>query len=181
MSEALNPIGMAIEFGGGLMGGIEANRAARAQARVDEENARRTVLQGEHDAQQTRRDEALASAAMLVAGGGNGLMLEGGSLAGLIAQNALQREYEILNIRTLAVDQANELHGRAAESRSAGRAALVQSAFGAIGGAVKDVSAMRDQRRIDAQLRHERQQQLGGGTSLVPRRAPPMRVTGPPL
>lgn len=169
---AAAPVALAMAAAGQLLGGIEANRAGKVGAAVDTENARRSILQGEQESMQTRRDERAQSGEMIAAMGGSGIELGSGSSADLLAQSAYQRELEVLNIRTRRSSEANNLLQSAADRKAAGRAALVQGVFGAASTALKGVSDMRAKRTAADQASKERAVILGGGT--VPR----MSVSG---
>lgn len=171
---AAGPIALAMSVAGKVMGGIEENNAYRAQARVDEENARIGLLEGEQGALQTRKDERQQAGDMIAAMGGSGIALGSGSAADVIAESAYQRELEILNIRTRATHQANNLSQSAEDKRKAGKAALVRSLFSAASTALSGVSDMKKQSALSNQADWERRQTMGGGTQSVPA----MRVQG---
>ena len=138
-----------------IIGGIEANRAAKGQARVDTENARLSILDGEQEALQTRRDERMQTGALIAAMGGDGVQLGSGSAADVIAESAYQRELEILNLRSKATAQANNLYQSATDKRAAGKSALTSAMFGAASTALKGVSDMRAQRTMADQRQSE--------------------------
>lgn len=158
---AAGPAALGMQVASGIIQSIETNRAAKAQARVDNENARLSILDGEQEAMQTRRDERMQTGAMLAAMGGGGVQLGSGSAADVIAESAYQRELEILNLRTRATQQANNLYRSAADKRTAGRSALVGGMFGAAATALKGVSDIRAQRTASAQGARERDVVLG--------------------
>ncbi|TDN82971.1 hypothetical protein [Stakelama pacifica] len=146
MGAALPVIAIAAQAAGTIYSGIEANNGARAAAAVDQENARRTILSGEYDALQTRKDERRLSGDLIASMGAAGVDIGSGSSADIIRQNAVQRELEILNIRSRATNEANNLYQAAADKKKAGRSALIQSMFGAVSGALAGASDMRAQR-----------------------------------
>lgn len=154
--------------------GVQAKKAAYAQASVDEENARLSILDGEQQAQQTRHDERMQAGAMLAAMGGSGVQLGSGSAADVLAESAYQRELEVLHLRTHATRQANGLIQQANDARAAGRAALLNSALGAVASTLQGVSNMRNQSALAAQRAKEGDVVLGGGRAPVPK----MRVGG---
>ena len=156
---AAAPIALAMSVIGGVVDGAESNRAARSSARVDEENARRTLLLGEQESMQTRRDERRMSGDLIAALGGAGIQLGTGSAADILADSAYQREVEIYNIRSTRAQEAQNLNQRAVESRKAGRAALVSSIFGGVGKALAGVEDIRASRAATAQRERERQSQ----------------------
>ena len=159
---------MAMQITGQIIGGIEQDKAAHAQARVDDANAQRTLLAGEQQALQTRKDERRASGDMIAGMGGTGLMIGSGSAADVLAQNAYERELEILNIRTQSATNANNLYQAGADKRAAGKAALVQSIYGAASTAIAGAGQMRASRTISGANDAYRAASLGGGTQSVP-------------
>jgi hypothetical protein len=171
---AAAPIALGLQVAGKITEGIEANRAARAQARVDDENARLSILEGEQLAQRTREDERMQAGAMLAAMAGSGVQLGSGSAADVLAESAYQRELEVLNLRTRATHQARNLHQSAEDRRAAGRAAIIQGVFGAGATALQGISDLRERRTASNQRAQERRVVLGGGTAPVPK----MNVVG---
>lgn len=167
----LEPVALAMMVAGQVTEGIETNRGARAAARADEENARRSILAGEQDGLQIMREERRMTGDMIAGQAGSGLAMGSGTAVDLIAQNAYQREAEIYGIRARATGEAESLMQQAADKRSAGRAALIGSIFGAAATAIKGASDIKQGKRGTAQTQKERER-TGGGT----RRAPPMRV-----
>lgn len=143
---AAGPAALAMQASAQIIGGIEANRAAKGQARVDDENARLSILGGEQDALQTRRDERMQTGALIASMGADGVQLGSGSATDVLAENAYQRELEIYGIRTKATQQANNLYQSATDRRAAGKSALTSAMFGAAATALKGVSDMRAQR-----------------------------------
>ncbi|MFD1034155.1 hypothetical protein ACFQ15_05770 [Sphingomonas hankookensis] len=167
---AAAPVALAMAAVGSIVGGIEQNRAARAGARADTENARRTILLGEQEALQTSLDQRRNAGDMLAAMAGSGFEMGNGSFGDLLRENAYQQELEILNIRTMRAQEADGLLAQAAERRKSGRAALVGGMFGAVSNALQGASSIRSASQQRFQLRTERAAVLGG--------VPPMRVGG---
>lgn len=157
---------------GGLAQESAAQSSANAQARALDENARRTLLQGELDVTQVRRDERAATGEMLAGQGGSGLIMGEGSLADMIAQNAYHRELDVMNVRRKATGDAAALTDQAAQARSAGRQAMIGAAFGAVSGALTGVASYRRDKALGTAAAAERAAQLGGGTNLTAQRKP---------
>lgn len=153
---AAAPIALALSVAGNVMGGMEANNAARANAAVSEENARLTLLAGEQEAMQTRREERRMAGAMIAAMGGGGAEMGTGTAYDLVMESANQREMEIYGLRTKAAGEARNLMQKAADQRRAGRAALVGSLFSAASSAIGGIGDMRRQAKLDAQAGRER-------------------------
>ena len=165
---AAGPAAIAMQAAGSLMQGIEANKAARGQARVDEENARLSILDGEQQALQTSHDERMQAGLQLTDLADAGVQLGTGSAADVLAESAYQRELEILNIRTRATRQANNLYQDAADKRAAGRSALIGGMFGAAASALKGVADTRAQRTTAASIGRVNSA-VAGGSPPVPR------------
>jgi hypothetical protein len=174
MGAALPIASAAVAAGGKLIGGFAEKKAQYAAAKVDDENARLSLLSGEQDALQTQRDERMASGDMIAALGGSGIELGSGSAADVLAESAYQGEYEVLNIRTRATRQANNAYQQAADKRRAGRNAMIGGMFGAVSTALSAASDIRSSRTAAAQAGAERSAAMGGGTAAVPQ----MRVKG---
>lgn len=168
---AAAPVALAMAAVGSIVGGIEQNRAARAGARADTENARRTVLLGEQEALQTSIDQRRAAGDMLASMAGSGFEMGQGSFGDLLRESAYQQELEILNIRTTRAQEAGNLLQQASERRKAGRAALIGGMFGAVSTALQGASQIRSANRQRYQVMDERTHQLPG-------QVPPMRVGG---
>lgn len=179
MAAALPIISIAMSVAGPILGGIEKNNAAKAGAKIDEENARLGLLSGEQQALQTRRDERMQAGDMIASQAGSGIELGSGSAADVIAQSAYQRELEILNIRTGATRQANNLYQAAADKRAAGKAAIINGIFGAASKAISGASSLRASNSVSAQTDKEYSYSTGGGTQASATAVPPMRVKGP--
>lgn len=177
MAAAAPIIALGLTVGGKIFGGIEANNAARAAARVDEQNARGTLLEGEQQSLQTRKDERMQAGDMIAALGGAGTQLGTGTASDLISQSAYDRELEILNIRTRAAQQANNLFQSAKDKKAAGRGQLIQSVFSAVSSAISGASSIAGQSALRGQQATENQYMLGGGASAYST-APAMRVKG---
>jgi hypothetical protein len=177
MAAAAPIIALGLSVGGQIFGGIQANNAAREAAKVDQRNAQKTLLEGEEQGLQTRKDERMQAGEMIAALGGAGTQLGTGTASDLISQSAYDREVEILNIRTRAAQQANNLFQSAKDKQAAGRNQLIQSLFGAVSSAIGGVSNIKGQNALQGQQATENQYQLGGGaTAYSP--APAMRVKG---
>jgi hypothetical protein len=153
---------MALDIGGGLAQGAGAKAEAEAAARVDEENARRSLLAGERDVEAIMREERMVAGEAIAGMAGSGLALGSGSAADIITASALNRERDITARRTQArYDQANNLQA-AEDKRAAGRAAMTQSIFGAVSGALTGAADIRGNRIAAKTRKAERKVVLGG-------------------
>jgi len=153
---AAGPIALAMQAAGGIVNGIETNRAARAQANVDEENARLSILDGEQQALATAKDARMAAGAQLAGLAADGVALGTGTASDLLAESIYQGELEKMNIRTRATRQAANLQQQADDRRKAGRAALIGGIFGAAASAIKGVSDIRAQRTVSQAQQNSR-------------------------
>jgi hypothetical protein len=162
---ALPVIALGVQVAGQVAGGIAENKTQRAGARVDDENARLTVLTGEQEALQTRKDERSMAGDMIAAMAGGGTLLDG-SNADLIAQSAYQREMEIFNIRTQRSAEARNLQQSAKDKRRAGKNALIGAGFSAVSTALAGVSDIRANRLSSAQGARERSATLSGAIKM---------------
>lgn len=151
----------AVQVAGQLFKGISANKEARAGARVDEENARLTALQGEQEAMDTRREERGVAGDMIAAMSSGGTLLDG-SNADLLAQSVYQREVEIYNIRSKRAAEARNLMSAAKDKRRAGRNALIGAGFSAVATSLGGVSDMRRDMLMASQGERERGATLTG-------------------
>ncbi|WP_298603405.1 hypothetical protein [uncultured Sphingorhabdus sp.] len=165
---ALPIVALGMQVAGTVAGGIAENKQQRAAARVDDENARLTVLQGEQEALDTRREERSMAGDMIAAMAGSGTMLDG-SNADLITQSAYQRELEIYNIRRQRTSQARNLQQSAKDKRRAGRNALIGAGFSAVSTALGGIADIRAGRLMAAQGARERGATLTGSIKLPSR------------
>jgi len=179
MAAALPVAAIALQAGSKILGGFQQAKGPRAAAAVDEQNAQLTLLDGEQQVLQTRRDERQQAGDMIAMQGGSGIEIGSGSAGDLIAESAYQRELEILNIRTKATRQANNLYQDAADKRAAARAAILNGVFGAVASVVSSAADLRASRTLSAQSGTEDSVMLGGGAQASSAAVPPMRVKGP--
>jgi hypothetical protein len=154
---------------GGLIGGAQQQGQYRRQGAVLDENARLTELQGNLDASEaaraSRREEGEIAAALA----GMGTMGGTGSSEDIMYQTALEREYELMNIRFGAAQEAAALRTQARQARSAGKAALVNGVLGAATSAIAGVRDLKNDKQARADLERIRSAQLPGRIP-VPRR-----------
>lgn len=172
MAQAAIPL-MVVTAAGQLAGGFAQRAEANAAARVDDENARLTILEGEQNALQTRRDERSIAGDMIAAMAGSGTLLDG-SNADLLAQSAYQREVEIGNIRRQSSAEARNLQREAKAKRRAGRNALIGAGFNAVSTALGGMADIRANRLLAAQGSRERGATLSGAIKIPGRSVPAM-------
>ncbi|WP_414902461.1 hypothetical protein ACMT1E_04325 [Sphingomonas flavalba] len=118
------PVAIGLMAASALMEGIGQNSALRAQARAQDENARREELAGELDVDTIRRRERATSGEAIAALGANGVRVGTGSALDLLHQNAAAREADILNRRYNAASEADSLRRAARQSRRSAKFAL---------------------------------------------------------
>ena len=156
-----------LQIAGAVLGGLSENSAARAEARVLDENGRLALLEGEQQATQTAREERQVSGAAIAALAGNGVMVGTGSALDIIQQNAIEREVEIGNIRAQAQAENRNYRQAASDRRYAGRQALIGGIFEGVGTAVSYGMDQGTQGKLDAQADKERASQMPRRTSSI--------------
>ena len=142
MAHIAAPALLALQVAGPVIKGLSDRGAHRRDARIQEENARRDVLQGEREALNVYREERqqIGSA---IAGASGGI---GGSIGLIVQESARQAELEVERVRETAFRQAQNNKERARASRSAGTQALVGGLFNAVTSALGASSTLRTQR-----------------------------------
>lgn len=164
----------AIMAGADLLGGLLDRSALRAQARVHEENARLSLLEGEEVVARTLRDEAQVSGAAIAAMAGSGARVGTGTAVDIIEQNAIEREVEVNNVRAQAQGRARNFRQAAEDARYSGDMALIGGVMSAAGRVASFAAQTEAQNKVDAQIEAERAARLemlkvdrgGGGQSL---------------
>lgn len=122
-----------LDFTGKIVEGVEANDAARADAKVlraQARSARQQALQDEYaERRHGRQFEGYARAAAAQAGGG-----EGGTTEMLLEQNAILAELDALNIRYQGDMRARGLMAEAKSRRRDGKRALLSAGLSLLAG-----------------------------------------------
>lgn len=149
---AAGPAMAAMQVVGGIIGRDQAYRGSR----VDEENARLSLLDGEREALDVRKDARQQTGAALTGMAGSGLLLSG-SATDLLAESEYQAELDVLNTRRQAYGQARNYKQQAKDRRQAGDNALIGGIFSAVGTVLGDASQKRRDR-----LRAENADSFGG-------------------
>lgn len=155
----MGSLGSVITAGGQLYAGFSDRAQARRAARVDQENARLSLLAGEQDAMAVLREARFQQGAAS-AGIGQGL-LTGGSVATVLTDSARAAELDIERLRAAATAEADNLYRSAVERRKQGNAALIGSVIAAAGTLAGAQSSAAQQRRLDTQAQKERTVRLG--------------------
>jgi hypothetical protein len=150
----------AVQAIGSLVGGIQERSAMRREASVLDENARLTLLQGEQEIAQTRREERRLSGESIVAMAGSGGLVGTGSALDVIRQNAIEREVEVGNIRAQRQREAADYRTAAGDRRRAGDAALTRGVFEAVSTVGSAVADDGTRRKVNTQMRRERASRL---------------------
>lgn len=119
-----DPISMGLMVASSIFKGVTEHNALNADAKVDDENARRSVLDGALQGEEIRRQERAVSGEAVAAMGANGVAIGTGSALDLLRQNAVEREYDVLNKRYAAGTQADAYRAQAKQKRKAGTFAL---------------------------------------------------------
>lgn len=157
----MQAIPMALMAAGSLVGGIEEHGALKAGARADLENARLTTLQGELDAQDTRREERLAAGAGLAMAAAGGEAIGTGTIADLFEQSALNREMDIANLRVQAAGEARNLTNAAKAKRKAAKFALLKGVIGAGAAVAGGINDSKNNKALSAASARDRASQAG--------------------
>lgn len=149
-----------IQIAGAVLGGLQANSAARAEARGLDESGRLELLAGEQEAATTLREERQVSGEAIAAMAGGSTMVGTGTALDIIRQNAIEREVEIGNIRAQARARDRDYRQAAIDRRHQGRQALIGSLFDAAGKAASYAIDRGTQGKVDAQAARERESRL---------------------
>lgn len=157
---AAAPIALAVTAASQLAGGVMARNQAYKQSRVQDENARLTILAGEQDADAIRREERFKAGELIAGFGGSGLLADG-SAGDLLADSAYQAELDVLRTRQKAFGEARNYQAQAKDTRRAGRSALIGGLFSAVSTAVSAAGDMRRQNLLSKQGARERSVVLG--------------------
>jgi hypothetical protein len=118
--------------------GISQSETLHGEARALDENGRRIDTQGAYDAVSALRQSRLQEGVDITSGAASGSGLS--SLSDLLAQNAVERQLEAMNIRYAAGQRGDALRTEAAQKRADGRAALFGSIFRAGAGAIQGIA-----------------------------------------
>lgn len=144
MSGPAAGIGLGMSVASQIVGATQQAGQMRQSAAVDDENARRTLLQGALQEDTIRRRERATSGEALASQGASGLAVGTGSAFDLLYENALERERAVLNTRFSTASQADSLEATAAAKRSAASGALIGGLMGAGAKAIMGISSLRD-------------------------------------
>lgn len=145
-----------VEVLGSLLGGIGERRAARAQGRVLDENARLSLLQGEEQIAGTYRDARQVNGIAAAALAQSGAAMGSGTAADLLRANAFQAEMEAATIRYSAQAQAADLRTQAADARFRGDGALIEGVMGGLSAGLGYAVQADNRKRLDAARAEER-------------------------
>ncbi|KQX19334.1 MULTISPECIES: hypothetical protein [unclassified Sphingomonas] len=128
---AAAPIALFAMAAGQLYSGISQADQMRDNAGILKENARRTELTGALDELQVARDARAASGEAIAQQGGAGIELGTGSALEMLRQNAINAEFDKLNIRNQAAGEAGNLRSQAKQLKKQATATLIGSAISA--------------------------------------------------
>lgn len=140
MGQAMGPLSVGMGAMTSMFGAVSESNALKSQASAYKENARLDVLQGalETDAIQKRGRAVQGEAIAALAGGGGDV--SGMSARDLIFENNLQIGQAAMNARYGAAEEARGDMFKAAEARTAARAAIVKGIMGAGAAAITGIS-----------------------------------------
>jgi hypothetical protein len=118
------------EAAGSALGGIQANQTAKANASIDELNARQAGSLGAQQEAAIRRDNRRQTGETIAAIGANGLTLSGSTKDYTLAQ-AVELEMKALDARYQANEQARQYRNSAKMQRYEGKQAQTAGFIGA--------------------------------------------------
>lgn len=163
MAQALPIAAVVLSAAAPVVEGLGQRSEYRRAARVDDENARLSILSGENDVEDILREERYTAGDALTMLSGSGLQVGTGSAAALLRESARQRNRAVATRREQAGRERDNYLRAAADKRAAGRNALIGGIFGAVSNAVAGVSGMRSSSRINAARDRVRTAERGGG------------------
>lgn len=143
MGAAALPIAaIALTAGSSLYGSFSQASQMNKNARVLDENARRSELQGALQSEDIRRDERMQAGEAIAAMGGNGIVLGTGSALSTLWQSAYNRELDIMNARYGAAQKAGAYRSEAKGLRSQAKATRIGGILRAGAAALSGASGM---------------------------------------
>ncbi len=125
------PIALGLMAAGQLYSGISSADQMRDNAAILKENARRTELTGALNEAEVAREARAAQGEAIAQQGASGVELGTGSALEMLRQNAINAEFDKLNIRTRAAGEAANLRSEAKQLRKQATATLIGSAISA--------------------------------------------------
>lgn len=170
MADPFTIAAIGLTVGSTIYGATEEAKGLRAGARADEANARTSLIEGVAEADAIRRAERATSGEALAALGMNGLRVDVGSPVDLLAQNAVEREYDLLNTRYRAESEARAYRDSAKAKRGAARGAIVGGVLRAGAQALTGASSMSDSQRLQGAYRSSSMPVMPGMRMPVPSR-----------
>jgi hypothetical protein len=161
MGAALPIAAVALSAIGPVVEGFGQRSELRRAARIDDENARLSILSGENDVEDILRDERYVAGDALSTLAGSGLQVGTGSAAALLRESARQRNRAVATRREQA-GRERDNHLRAAQDkRAAGRNAVIGGLFSGVSNAIAGASGIQSGGRITAARGRVRNASLG--------------------
>ena len=139
---AAAPLALAVTAATQVAGGVKARNSAYKASRVDDENARLSILAGEQDAEAIRREERFRAGELIAGFGGSGLLADG-SAGDLLADSAYQGELDVLRARQRAFGEARNNLTQAKDKRPPSRVARRRFSKAALGSS-KNITPKRE-------------------------------------
>ncbi|MBD3732510.1 MAG: hypothetical protein IE934_07335 [Sphingopyxis sp.] len=127
MGAALPIIAIGAMAAGQLYSGISQASQLNSNANATRENARRTELQGALDELQVAREARAAQGEAIAMQGASGIELGTGSALEMLRQNAINAEYDKLNIRNRAAGEASNLRRQAKQMKQQATGTLIST------------------------------------------------------
>lgn len=146
-----------------LYSGYEESRQLKAGARVDEENARRTLLEGALSADEAARSGRAVQGEAIAAMGASGASFGSGFIGDAIFQNALAIEKDILNRRYSAGMEAEALRQQAYGKRKSAQGAMFGGMLRAGAAALTGINQANNADKLSAANARVRTARFPGG------------------
>jgi hypothetical protein len=126
----------AVQAAGGVYSGIEANKAAKKQAGIYDNQANAAQEQGAFAEAQTARDFDTLLGEQKLNFAASGREIDGSPML-ILDQTIKDKETEIQNIRNNTAREVSQLRSAAKETKKAGRNAIISGIIGGVSSGAK--------------------------------------------
>ena len=142
MADPISIGAMALTAGSQIFGAVDQSNQLRDAAAISDQNAHLAEVDGARQSEAILRQARATTAEGRAAMGANGVAVDTGSALDLITQNAVEREYDMLNARYSAGQQATAYRQDAAAKRDQAKGALIGGLLKAGASALTGYSTM---------------------------------------
>lgn len=149
-----------------LASGFMESQALKRGAKVDEENARLTQLEGAYQTEDIRRAARATQGEAIAALADNGVSVGDGSAQDLLFQNQLEAEYQVLSTRYGADREAYSQRMAGYAKRGQARSAMIGGVLRAGAAAITGFSNMKDNQAEAAAMQRRQEAYFPGGQRL---------------